>query len=126
MYKEVIEKEWLTCTELEFETYLNWIDLSVLSDDINSQIIINQHTFDELYNWIQIENIANWKYYYTCEIYWRIFLQNIEPFVGWYIWLDDSNIDKVILTHKTTLLNDYILWEKFNLTLEYFKNLWTL
>ena len=126
MYKEVIEKELLTCTELEFETYLNWIDLSVLEADIVSQIVINKHLFNELYNWVQIENIANWKYYYTCEIWGRVFLQNIEPYINWNIWLDDSNIDWIIENHKNTILKDFILWEKFNLTLEYFKSLWAL
>jgi len=123
MYKEVIEKEKLNCTELEFETYLNWIDLSQLEIDINSQIVINKHTFDELYNWIEIQNIWNWKYYYTCEIWGRCFLQNTEPYVIWNIGLNDDNIDIIIQNHKNTILKDYINWEKFNLTLEYFKSL---
>lgn len=121
MFKEIIEKEELACTELEFENFYNSIDLTKLEANLNN-IIINKFTFNELYNWVQIENIANWKYYYTAEIDWRVFLQNIVPFINWNIWLDDSNIDTVILEHKNRLIKDFIDWEKKITTINYFKS----
>ena len=120
MYTEIIKKEELVCTEIEFENFHNSIDLTDLETSLNN-IVINKFTFDELYNWVQIENIANWKYYYTAEIDWRVFLQNIVPFVSWNIALNDDNVDTVILEHKNKLIKDYIDWEKIMTTINYFK-----
>ena len=122
MYKEIIEKEELVCTEIEFENFHNSIDLTDLETSLNN-IVISKFTFDEKYNWVQIENIANWKYYYTAEIDWRVFLQNIVPFVSWNIALNDDNVDTVILEHKNKLIKDYIDWEKIMTTINYFKSI---
>jgi hypothetical protein len=79
------------------------------------------HTFDELYNWVQIDNPANWKYYYTLEVGWRVFLQNIVPYVWGLHPINDDNLEEVINNHKAQLIKDYLNWERMQLTINYFK-----
>jgi hypothetical protein len=75
-----------------------------------------------LYNWIKVDNPANWQYYYTLEVWWRAFLQNIVPYIQWLNPINDDNIDEVINNHKTQLIKDYLNWERFQLTINYFKS----
>jgi hypothetical protein len=60
--------------------------------------------------------------YYTLEVEWRVFLQNIVPYIWWLNPITTDNVDEVITIHKTTLIKDYIDWLKFQTTVEYFKN----
>lgn len=122
MFKELIERENLTCTETEFTEFLNSIDLSALETELNL-LTPTIHTFDELYNWVEIENPANWEVYYTLEVEWKVFLQNIVPYVWWLQPITNANVDEVITTHKAKLIEEYITWEKFRLTLNHFKSL---
>lgn len=97
----------LTCTEQEFNDYKNSLDYSEVENELNNtQVTI--HTFDEFYNWHEIENPANWQYYYIASIWGRNFLQNIIPYIGWNNPLNDNNIDEVIESHKNTLVSEYI------------------
>lgn len=116
--KTIYEELWIT--EKEFKDYSNTLvietkELEILQPEVK--------TFDELYHWVQIENPANWKYYYTLDFAWRVFLQNIVPYIGWLNPINDDNVQEVIKTHKDTLINEYIEWEKYRLTVEYFKSL---
>lgn len=121
MYERIIELEKLKCTPQEFEAYINTIDLS----EVESQLLTttpNIYTFDELYNWNKIENPANWEVYYTVEVGWRVFLQNIIPFVSGNQPITYANVQKVFAYHKQELTNSYIISEKIRLTIENFKN----
>jgi len=119
MYKEIIEKEKLNCTEIEFTDYINSlvIDTSEL-EKINPVV----KEFSELCNWIQIENPANWKYYYILEITGRIFLQNIIPYIDWLNPINSYNLQEVINWHKNKIIEDYINTEKYKQAIDYFNN----
>ena len=121
MYKEIIEIEKLTCSEKEFEDYVNSLDLSKFETQLNS-IEPTIHTFDEKYNWVEIENPANWKYYYTLEVERRVFLQNIVPYVWWLKPINDDNLQETINTHRSELVSQYVNSEKVKLAINYFKN----
>lgn len=110
MFIEIIKKENLNCSLLDFENYYN-----------NFQIEINifeKKQFTELYNNIQIENPANWKYYYIIGLNGIVYLQNIKPYVWWLIPLNDDNIDIIMNNHKQNIISDIKLLK----TIEYFKN----
>jgi hypothetical protein len=49
-------------------------------------------------------------------------LQNIVPYIQWLNPINDDNIDEVINNHKTQLIKDYLNWERFWLTMNYFKS----
>ena len=120
MYKEIIEKENLSCTEQEFETFYNSIYLSELEAELN-KLTPTIYSFDEKYNWVEIENPANWEVYYTIEVDGRMFLQNIVPYIWGLIPITKANVNEVIKTHKDTLIKEYITWEKVWLTIKHFK-----
>lgn len=120
MYERIIELEKLTCTSQEFEVYINTIDLS----EVEAQLLSIQptvHTFDEKYNWVEIQNPANGELYYTVKVWWRTFLQNIVPYVSWNLPLTKKNIDNIFLSHKEQLTSDYIFEEKIRLAVQHFK-----
>jgi hypothetical protein len=49
MYEEIIEKENLTCSEIEFKEYLDNLSFAEKEQELNElEPII--HSFDELYN----------------------------------------------------------------------------
>lgn len=107
----------LGITEKEFKDYSNTLiidtkDLELLTPEVK--------TFDELYNWVQIDNPANGKYYYTLEVMSRVFLQNIVPYAGGNNPINDDNLQDVIKNHKDTLIKEYIESEKYRLTVEHF------
>jgi hypothetical protein len=41
-----------------------------------------------------------------------IFLQNTVPYISWNNPINDDNVHEAIKTHKDTLINEYIDWEK--------------
>lgn len=118
----IIQENELNCSEQEFKDYYNSIDKSKLENDLQ-KTEVTIRTFGQLYNWKEISNPANWKYYYLANIDWRNFVQNIVPYIGWNQPLDDSNINDVISEHKNTLINDYITQIKIEESINYFKNL---
>ena len=120
MYKEIIEKENLSCTEQEFKNFYNRIDLTALEAELN-KLTPKIYSFDEKYNWVEIENPANWEVYYTIEVEGRVFLQNIVPYIWGLMPITKANVNEVIDTHKSTLIKEYIDWEKFKLTINNFK-----
>jgi len=122
MYKEIIEKENLTCSEAEFKDYLDTLSFPEVEENLN-ELQPDIKEFTELYNWVQIENPANWELYYTLKVEGRMFLQNIVPYVGWLQPITKANVNEVIANHKTQLIKEYIDWLKFQVTLEHFKNI---
>lgn len=120
MYERIIEIENLNCTPEEFETFLNSIDLSEIENELNTiQPVI--HSFDELYNWSAIDNPASGELYYTVEVWGRVFLQNIVPYVSGNLPITNENVQTVFSEHKTQLINDYLISERIRLTILNFK-----
>ena len=98
------------------------VDLSPIVSELRATKP-TKHTFDELYNGKYVPNPANGKYYYTVDIYGRIFLQNIVPYVNGMQPLNDDNIDEVIEQHKDQLIEDFVASEKETQAVKYFKGL---
>ena len=114
MIKDIIKQNNLTCTEQEFNEYMNSLEIDLIN--INSSI----HTFDELYNWVQVENPCNSELYYTLNIWWTIYLQTHEPLVSWLNPITKDNVDDIILKHKLELQSNYIQSKIFELTIQHF------
>jgi len=119
MIQKIITDNNLTCTVAQFTTYMNWLKINT---SIYNKLMPTKCLFSKKYNWHIIENPAKWKYYYYITVWWQTFLQNSAPYVQWLVWLNDKNIDKIILEHKTKLINDFIELEKLKLTINNFKN----
>ena len=117
IYKEIIKQNDLTCSVEEFENYLNSLEDEVI------EVTTSKHTFDEKYNNVQIENPANWKYYYLLNIEWVTYLQNIAPYVWWLVPLNDDNVDEVIENHSNELKKQFSDSKKLQQTVEYFESL---
>jgi len=117
MLEKLIKEQNLSCTELEFTTYRDWLTVDTSAYD---NLLPTKALFTELYNWNQVENPANWKYYYFLEVGGAVFLQNIVPYVWGLVPITDENVDEVILDHKTKLIKWYADSEKFKLTIEHF------
>ena len=122
MLSEIIKTENLSCTEQEFNDYMNSINLSSIKELFDRESIIEKRTFDQLYNDVQIENPTNWKYYYILSLEGRTFLQNIVPFISWLNPLNDDNIDEVSTNHKNQIIEENLNFKKFQLTIEHFKS----
>lgn len=110
----------LWTTETEFKSYMEAI---IIDTTWLESLVPEVKTFGELYNWVQIENPANWKYYYFLDIAWRVFLQNIVPYIAWLSPINDDNLEEIINTHKTQIIKEYVDSEKYTQSIEYFKNI---
>ena len=100
MLKEFIKQNKLTCSKSKLQDYLDNFDISTIN------IKTSKHTFDEKYNWVDIKNEANGKYYYLINV-WG--MQYLQPFTVWDIWfvpLNDDNIDEAIENHKQELIQN--------------------
>ena len=114
MIQEIIKQSNLTCNEQEFNEHMNSLEIDLIN--IDSSI----HSFDELYNWIQVENPCNSELYYILNIWWTIYLQTHEPFVNWLNPITKNNIEDIILKHKLELQSNYTQSKKLELTIQYF------
>lgn len=122
MFDKIKEEYNLTCTEIEFNTYKNAIDLT---ETINQLELLQPivKPFTELYNWVEVENPANWEVYYNLEVEWKVFLQNIIPYIWWLNPITLLNIDEVVNKHKEQLIKEYTDWLRYQMTIENFKTI---
>ena len=115
--KRIIEEYNLDCTEEEFESYYEWLEIDTTEyENIQPEI----RTFDQPYNGKQISNPANWKYYYIIEVAGKRYLQKIVPHVSGFQPLTDDNIDTVTEDHKEEIIQNYVKREKLRKTIEFF------
>ena len=117
MLEKLIKEQNLLCTELEFTTYR---DTLIVDTSAYDNLLPTKALFTEKYNWNEVENPANWKYYYFLEVGGAVFLQNIVPYVWGFVPLDDTNVDEVASDHKIKLIKRIEDWEKLRLTIEHF------
>lgn len=119
MIPSLIENFNLNCTEEEFMSYMESIDTTETEAELLA-LEPSIFRFDEEYNDVLIENPAGWEVYYTIEIWGRVFLQNIVPFVEWLNPITEENVQNTIFLHKTELIAEYLSGLRLQLTIEHF------
>lgn len=106
--------EQLNISQEELDAFLE--TLSIEPIEIPFQVC----WFDSLYNGYPVENPANGSYYYILNFQGKIYLQNIVPFVEWFIWITNENKQQVIDNHIGQLQDTYQTSQKFAIAVDYF------
>ena len=106
--------EQLNVTEEVFNTYISTLVLDPI------EITYELYSFDTPYNGNVIDNIAWGDYYYVIRIDGKVYLQNIVPFVEWFIWITNENKQQVIDNHIGQLQDAYQTSQKFAIAVDYF------
>ena len=115
---EIIKNYNLKCKPSEFVDFYEKVKVD--EQKIREKYKVSKHTFDEKFNWVTIENPANWKYYYVLKWGWKKYLQYTNPFEQWHVPLNDDNIDEVIKEHIDRLVKEEVNKIKLEETIEYF------
>ena len=117
---QIISDNNLTCTEVEFDTFIASVDTSSVQADIDASVS-TAYPFTTQHNGVTIENPANGDLYYTFNINGVMYLQNISPFVGGLNPITTDNAAEIMGYHKEQVATQMIDSFKFNATIENFK-----
>ena len=119
MFEKIIEDKNLTCTEAEFQSYMDNVSTQPIEWDLAS-ITYEEFTYDIPYNGNTIENIANSDIYYIINALGRVYLQTHQPFVGGLQPITQENKTSIINGHIDSIKDMIRSSYKFGQTVEHF------